>query len=308
MKLLSDFDGVWTNPEAEARAQGAFIDRTLIEWNPEHGRPRIAAWIAQARSACAAEPTRYGWAPGGGRLSAFADEDPFAPHGAFLHFLGLEASTDEQARRLVALIREHGFPDLDAFGSHAHARGVEQVAETQGPGVLPAAAEAGRRLLDAGVEVLVVSNSSPAKLERWFGAAGVPHATHPQAAPGRLRLRGGARKFVLGDSGRRPLSLGALEVDVDRPHYEQILREERPQAVVGDVFSLDLALPLWLRRGEAGWRGTRLFWLLQPYTPSWLRAESRRPAPEIEEVEGGFPRVADALLGGSSVAAQPPRS
>ncbi len=299
MKLLTDFDGVWTDPRAEGLAQGEFMDRTLIEWARESSRSEVAEWIAEARKAALAEPTRHGWAPGGGRLSAFADEDPFAPHSAFLHVLGRRAASDPTARMLLDSIRGHGFQDLDSFGGHAHARGVEQVAAVRGPGILPAAADAGRSMARGGIQLVVVSNSGPAKLERWFGHAGLSYTLHPETKPDRLRLRGGARKFLLGEPPPEPIAIGPLRIEVARPHYDEALREERPDAVVGDVFSLDLALPLWLRRNESDWSKTRLFWLAHPYTPAWLRREIESHAPEVETFEGGLPAVAEALLGGS---------
>lgn len=301
MRLVTDFDGVWTLPDDEAAAQGAWMDRTLAEWAGE-GREAAGEWIARARAAAAAAPARYGWAPGG-RISAFGDEDPFAAHSAFLHYLALHRGADPVAETLAAAIEAHGF-DLESFGGHAHGRGVDEVARTRGPGILPDAAAAGRRLLEAGVEVVVVSNSGTEKLARWFGHAGVPTSVHPVRAPGTLVLRGAARKFVLDPARRAPLSIDGVEFETARPSYEAVMREELPDAVVGDVFSLDLALPLALRRQGAAWAAMRLFWLLRDYTPAWVAQAIRRGAPEVEAVEGGLPAVVERLLG----AAQPRRS
>src|SRR5258705_12832135 len=86
MKLLSDFDGVWTYPEAEGAAHGAELDAALLAAAGERDREAVLAWIAAARAAVRAEPTRWGWS-GAGRGAAFADEDPFTEHGALLHYL-----------------------------------------------------------------------------------------------------------------------------------------------------------------------------------------------------------------------------
>jgi hypothetical protein len=302
MKLLSDFDGVWTDPSAEAAAQGELLDRTLVGWAPETARVATADWLARARAACAADPRRYGWAPGGRAMSAFGDEDPFAPHSAILHYLHQHAA-DPVAAALLESIRAHGHADLDAFGGWAHAGGVQTVVAKRGPGILPAAAEAGRRLLAAGIDVVVVSNSGADKLARWFEHAGVPFhlgdgGTRAKrgSGPGALALRGGARKFVLDPARSDRLELDGVTIEVARPSYESALREERPDAVVGDVFSLDLALPLALRRREPAFAGLRLFWLVHPYTPAWLRARIESAAPEVECVTGGLPALADRLL------------
>ena len=296
MKLLSDFDGVWTHPREEAAAQGEFLDAQLLEWMPRERREAAREWIARARRAALAEPSRYGWAPGG-RLSAFADEDPFAAHSALLHYVHAHREDDETAAALVAAGAAHGFDSLETVGGQAHAHGVARVEASRGPGILPTAATAGRLMLAGDVGIVVVSNSGTDKLVRWFQHAGVRAVVHPERAPGALRLRGAARKFVLDPARSDVREFGGLAVETARPHYEEILREEMPDAVVGDVFSLDLALPLRLKRDDLAWRDVRLFWLVHDYTPSRIRREVERAAGgEVEILEGGLAQVAERLL------------
>ena len=113
-----------------------------------------------------------------------------------------------------------------------------------------------------------------------------------------LRLRGSARKFVLDATREDAIAAGGMRVEVARPHYEEVLREEAPDAVVGDVFSVDLALPLALKRREPSWKHVRLFWLVHPYSPQRMQRElAKLPAGEVEAVAGGLPAVAELLLG-----------
>ena len=294
MKLVSDFDGVWTDPAAEAGAQGEELEQALLGWTPEPARARAAEWLAVARDHVRGDPGRYGWAPGG-RVSAFGDEDPFAAHSALLHYLHLAAGSDPIARDLHAAILANGFSTLDAFGGHTHAAGVRRVDRERGPALLPDAAAGGRALLRAGWSVVVVSNSGTDKLARWFEHGGLPASVHPDERAGAVRLRGAARKFVLDPDRTDVLEVGALRIDVARPHYEAVLRDEWPDAVVGDVFSLDLALPLALRRREEAFERLRLFWLIQDYTPPRIRDEVAMAAPEIEVVEDGLAGVARRL-------------
>src|SRR5262245_61046674 len=197
MKLLSDFDGVWTEPFAEGSAQGEILESRLVEWATGAPAASTRAWIAAARQAARAEPTRYGWASNG-RISAFGDEDPFIVHSALLHYVEQRAAVDPAAKALVDAVRRNGFDSLDAFGGDCHGRAVAEVVASRGPGILPAAADAGRRLLASDVEIVVVSNSTPDKLLQWFEHQRVPATRHPERRPGALRVRGSARKFVLG--------------------------------------------------------------------------------------------------------------
>ena len=294
MKLLTDFDGVWTYPLAEGAAQGEALDTAFEAVAGDGERDAVRSWIARARSAIRAEPGRWGWVAGG-RISAFADEDPFTEHGALLHYMEEARAHDPLAARLAAAA-ELNAGTLDRFGGRAHAAGVERVEAARGPGITPAAADAGRLLLSRGVEVVVVSNSGTEKLRRWFEHARVPFRIHHGRAVGALRLRGSAKKFVLDQARADTIDVGGLAVDVARPHYESVLREELPDAVVGDVFSLDLALPLALKRREPAWRDVRLFWLVHPYTPERMRrAIAGLPEGEVEAVEGGLPAVANRL-------------
>lgn len=296
MKLLSDFDGVWTYPEEEGVAHGAELDAALEGLVGELDRGEVRAWVARARRAVRDEPTRWGWSVAG-RISAFADEDPFTEHGALLHYLHERRAVDPLATRLAAAIEATG-RTLDAFGGSCHVAGVQKVEARRGPGITEASAAAGRALLAGGVEVVVVSNSGTEKLARWFHHANVPARVHPERADQALRLRGSARKFVLAPEAGESLAVGDVRVDVERPDYERVLREERPDAVVGDVFSLDLALPLALKRRDPAWRKLRLFWLVHPYTGARMQREiASLPDGEVEAVEGGLAAVAERLLG-----------
>lgn len=299
MKLLSDFDGVWTYPDAEGAAHGAELDAALLAAAGEPGRGEVLAWIAAARAAVRAEPERWGWSIAG-RVSAFADEDPFTEHGALLHYIDVQRAHDSIAARLAGAIEAAGL-SLDAFGGTAHVRGVQRVEAARGPGIVLPAADAGRALLAAGVEIVVVSNSGTEKLQRWFAHARVPAVVHPERAAHALRLRGSARKFVLAPGAPDLLAAGSLRVDVARPDYARVLAEEQPDAVVGDVFSIDLALPLAMKRRDPAWRHVRLFWLVHPYTSERMRRALAPLAageghPELEAVEGGLAAVAGLLL------------
>ena len=304
MKLLSDFDGVWTHPREEGIAQGVLLDELLLLSSPASEREATRAWIVTARRAVLAEPSLYGWAPGG-RLSCFADEDPFAKHSALLHYLHLKSAADPVAARLVQAVLASGHGSLEDFGGWCHRASVRILQLSRGPAILPTAAQAGLDMLRGGIDVVVVSNSGTQKLVDWFGPTAVPTVVddpaHP-APPATMRLRGNALKFVLDETQRSPLTAGSVTVETARPHYEKVIRAELegyagPAAVVGDLFSIDLALPLRLRRTEAAFAGLRLFWIVRDYTPARLQREIAAHVPEVEAVSG-LEEVAARLLRG----------
>jgi hypothetical protein len=157
MKLLSDFDGVWTYPDEEGAAHGAALDAALEAALGEGERPAVRAWITAARAVLRSEPARWGWSSAG-RISAFADEDPFTEHGALLYYLEQARGSDPLAAQLAAAVEVRD-GSLDAFGGRVHVGGVRDVEARRGPGITPAAATAGRELLARGIDIVVVSNS-----------------------------------------------------------------------------------------------------------------------------------------------------
>lgn len=293
MRLLSDFDGVWTHPREEGLAQGVLLDELLMLWSRGDERDATRAWLDAARLAVLAEPSRYGWAPGG-RMSCFADEDPFSVHSALLHYLQGKRHEDPTAGRLVRAILARGHDTLEDFGGWCHRISVRMLQLSRGPAILPSAAQAGVDMLNGGIDIVVVSNSGTQKLVDWFAPTIVPTVVDDPARnlpTATARLRGNALKFVLDEHERSPLNVGSIVVETARPHYEQVLRAELERykgvrAVVGDLFSIDLSLPLRLRRTDPAFAGLRLFWIVRDYTPARIQRELAAHAPEVEPVSG----------------------
>ncbi len=74
--LLTDFDGVWTDPVREREAVRRAFEAALREvsgWRPA----RIEAVLERGRAELAAAPDRHGWRIGDA-LTSFVDEDVFA--------------------------------------------------------------------------------------------------------------------------------------------------------------------------------------------------------------------------------------
>ena len=64
--------------------------------------------------------------------------------------------------------------------------------------------------------------------------------------------------------------MAGRSIHVDRPKYRAVIEEEDPDLVVGDVFSLDLALPHVLRTQGQAFAPQMLVLRRHPHTPEWI--------------------------------------
>lgn len=266
MKIVSDFDGVLTDQTEEgARVLEIFGEMwaALSDISPKE----VSALVDKGLREMELEPFGNGWRVKG-RLTAFANEDLFIRNN------GLAAWMDEHAGKpALQALRLRG---VESFMKLAQLAYEKMVSESQAAPKKPMdqqAKEVFDQFLRAGHQVVVVSNSSTSRILDMFHAVGIEAKDHAQDPTARIRVRGGAAKFELGDVSEG-FKLGNYFLETSRPRYAAILREEKPDAVIGDVFSLDLALPYFLANSEKSLPPVKLFLRLRPYTPSWAREEA----------------------------------
>lgn len=236
MRILTDFDGVWTDQAGEARFIQAWLARETA--------PLIGSGDAEALAdfdtffgLAMADPGANGWAPDG-RVTGFVDEDLLLSTGSVFYWLergGEHPRADVWRSRLRGaghasieqFASDHFHPAMLAYqGSHRH-------------GLVDGAAGVVQELLSQGHELIFVSNSTEEKLTGMLTDAGIERGE-------RLRVIGDAKKWCIGDD--EPLvEIDGRAVHMDRPHYEAILAEVQPDLVIGDVASFDLALPAYMR-------------------------------------------------------------
>lgn len=272
MKIVTDFDGVWTDPRAEAEGVWEFMQEELSACS-RLPMERIATFLKNSLRTIQESPADHGWRVEN-HITAYADEDPFCLHGAICALLDRSAGGEWDALR-SAVIRTYG--STDAFGGHCHKSGVARHMARHGPSMHRDAAAWIRTLVEAGWEVVVVSNSSEEKLRTCFGHLGVEPGVAPYSS---FRMRGGAMKFIFTagagiPGGESIRDFAGRPVRLDRGHYLRVLREERPDVVVGDVFSLDLALPSLLREQDPAFENLDIVLIENPYTPDWTRRAVR---------------------------------
>jgi hypothetical protein len=154
-----------------------------------------------------------------------------------------------------------------------HAMAEEVLRGTVTP-IDPTTAQVTEMLIQRGVEIVITSNSGTERILDIFKKNDILATSHPETKEATPRVRGAARKFELAENsdGLRVIEFGGRRVETSRPDYERIMREERPQAVMGDVFSFDLATPLALARNEPALfpQGLKLILRRRDYTPRWV--------------------------------------
>ena len=271
MKFIFDFDGVMTDQTEEAiRVKQIFAD-SLKE---RCGLPanRIDAMLERAYCEIRKSPHSHGWKDQG-RISAYANEDLFIENVGLASCLRELADSERGDFHLAREgLQQTAAPGFVNLSQYAYEKMVQETHQGQIKPVDPKMAPLFRKLLNQGHELVVVSNSATTRILDLLHREGLSEAVDHDANPkAQFRVRGSARKFDLGEHPRG-FEVGGYRVDTSRPSYERIIREEKPQAVTGDVFSLDLALPLHLSRLEPETFGNMtLFLRTQAYTPEWTK-------------------------------------
>ena len=278
MKILCDFDGVLTEQTEEAnRVLELFrLGLARLQSDPASAQ-RIDGMIQKGLAEMKADPSHNGWR-NRDRIAAFADEDLFIRNNGLAAWMNAQAahSPTSEVGALLEQVRAQGSANFDVLVNGCF---NEMVRETQAGAMKPIDPETRpmfESLFAAGHEVVIVSNSGTERILGILRSVGLEAEAHESGKPHRLRVRGNARKFELGEQSRG-FAVDSYLCETARPFYEEIIREERPQAFVGDVFSLDLALPLDLTRIDPqAFPQAKLFLRTRDYTPSWATRFAER--------------------------------
>jgi phosphoglycolate phosphatase-like HAD superfamily hydrolase len=278
MKILSDFDGVWTDQALEAEQVKLFLAAEaarLAGVSADAALEHFREYEMQVRSS----PERYGWAPDG-RITAYVDEDPFCVPNSIAVYV--EEGAEEHTRAYREAILDGGYANLTAFADHCFHTAASEYRQQHPPGLVAGAAEVLHELHGLGAEVLVVSNSPAEKIIGWFTAVGADAGTSREHD---LRVRGQAGKQTLGPTDEA-IEVAGRRIFVDRPRYAEVIEEEDPDLIIGDVFSLDLALPHVLRSRGNPKAPRTLVLRRHDHTPAWI-VETR--------AEGAIDKVVESV-------------
>lgn len=277
-RILFDFDGVWTDQAAEVVAiRRVFVEEAarLLGEPFELADARFEQFYTEVLSA----PELHGWFPRE-MHAAFADEDALLATASVADWLD-RGGSDPGAADWRRAIKAGGFDTVMEFANAHFGKGMK-AARSEGHGLVPGAGEVLEALRTRGVDVVVASNSPPEKLEALFGAIGAT------AGPG-FRLVGGAKKWWIEDASLMH-HFGGRHVRTDRPHYRAILKDVRPDIVVGDVTSLDLALPAAMRGAGELAPSLRLLLRQTSGSPDWATSQ-----PDLEPSDRAVDETIDSI-------------
>jgi hypothetical protein len=272
MHLVSDFDGVWTDPRAEADAIRDLMVERLVEVTSLQ-EEQIKKTFSEIEKEFVCNPFEYGWLYEG-QITAYAMEDMYGRN----HAIAIAIWNDKPKFELSKVLRDAIVKissNADNFANDCFRDGRTRYRETNKSFLVQSANQVVSSLRERGYKMTIVSNSKVTHILDLFEAADVSLDS--------FEVIGGARKFHLGLTPNVPdvFDWNGAKVSLNRPHYLELLERLKPDAVIGDVFSLDLSLPLYLRNNQNNWRHFRGGLINQPYTPSWVLGSNAAHCAEL---------------------------
>lgn len=279
VKLVSDFDGVWTIQEIEAEYVWKYIIDSISSLTGDT-KETTEELLNGCRKEMDREPYEFGWF-NNGSIAAYYQEDPFGDNNAIFDFINRAASTrsfshfkQEIAKIKEAIVAKKKMTLAD-FSNDCFVKSTTQFKLDGKLKPVETAGEIVKRLNSIGVEIVIASNSKTEKIEHLFRKAGQIVTNERAIKRGRLHAIGDAKKFVI-DSSYTELPefieiSGKFKANLRRKNYHKILLREKPDYVLGDVFSLDLALPLYMRLNDGRLNNLKVILKVQKHTPGWVK-------------------------------------
>lgn len=279
MKLVSDLDGVWTDQDKESVYVSEYIINKLSEITKFRSE-ELKELIDGCRKEMDKTPWEYGWFYDG-KISAYYHEDPFGDNNAIFNYIqriGNRNSFSVFRQKLSDIkkaILQNGFESTEKFSNYCFTESTKMFKEAGKLAPHRNGKEALDKVLKKGVQVVVVSNSSTQKIEHLFLKMGKQPTNERSFKPGNVHARGNAMKFILKqDFNSIPAILKTekrYDVQLRRESYYDMLIDEAPDYVLGDVFSLDISLPLYLKLNDSRFSKLKIIQVIHKYTPDWVK-------------------------------------
>lgn len=273
-KILTDFDGVWT----DVREQARFVERARLDEISIKSGWKVAdveQCLEKVKKTVFQKPHLFGWMSHG-RISAFSDEDPFLAHNAIVEAIGVLAENGVGRCALLCRdLKENGISSLSDMGEDIFRSGCKRYLSEKGGHKILSAARTCFGQISKEASLVVCTNFAEENVRGTLEKEGCVLQSHSSIKG--ITLRGFAKKNELTKDTPKTAHFGERAVSVDRNYYLEALCQEVPDVVVGDVFSLDLALPLWLAKNDRRFQKLTCVLLENYYTPHWARSLCDEP-------------------------------
>ncbi|MGH2574189.1 MAG: hypothetical protein ACRDFC_00660, partial [Ignavibacteria bacterium] len=172
-------------------------------------------------------------------------------------------------------ILKAGYESLDMFSNKCFLESTSKFKDEEKLKPVLNAKEVLSKMIESGVNVVVASNSKTEKIEYLFAKLGHIPDNRNSTDKGRLYARGNSMKFVIeNDYTKVPRYIRVdknYKAALRRKFYHKVLLDVQPDFVLGDVFSLDLALPLYLRLHDINFQKLKVIQKLHKHTPDWVK-------------------------------------
>jgi hypothetical protein len=283
-KIVSDFDGIWTNQEIEAEFVYKWYLKRLSALSGKSVN-FIESLFRQAKAEMNESPWIYGWKFNGG-MSCIFGEDPYGDNNAVFDYFeqiiqsGRQDNFTENITAIQKAVLKSGFESLDIFGNVLFHESTTEFKERGFLNPCENAKKVIENLIALNCKIVVASNSKTNKIEYLFTKIGYPPSNEDSSERNFVHARGNSMKFGIEQNWEEvPEKFfinNTYSVDLRRPSYYKVLLEEKPDFVIGDVFSLDIALPLYLRLSNSNFQNLRVIQKIQKHTPTWVKDFLRR--------------------------------
>lgn len=279
MKLVSDFDGIWTDQNKEAVYVWNYITDKISDIT-DFPSEEVTELLEGCKKEMDKTPWEYGWF-NNGRISAYFREDPFGDNNAMFNYIHRAANENSHSvfRQKLFVIKKaiikNGYESAEKFSNVCFMESSKLFKESGKLATQPGAKKALDSVLKKGVNIVVASNSSTEKIEHLFLKLGKQPTNERSFKPGNVHARGDSMKFVITpDFDELPSTMNITakyKVQLRRKSYYDLIVDESPDYIIGDVFSLDIALALHLRLRDSRFINMKIIQKVQKHTPGWVK-------------------------------------
>ena len=278
LKLVSDFEGIWTNKEQEA----AYVWNNIVKklsTITRFSEIEINRILDESKSDMDKQPYKFGWM-NNGKIAVYYREDLFGDNNAVFNFISRVGSVNsfsvfkQELAEIKKCILEEKYESAEKFSDMCYMESTKKFKESGKLVPHLNAKTALDKVLEKGVDVVIASNSGTERIEHLCLKLGKKLSNDKSFKRSNVYSLGNAKRYIISqDYTELPESLHIkkyYDVPLRRKFYHHLLLGEMPDYVIGDVFSMDLALPLYLRMNDPKFKKLKIIQKVQKYTPDWV--------------------------------------